>query len=67
MEVKVDTTRAMRGGMSGLTSTPDMGKNMPQASCENIRNITTKRSPLSNEFLPHWISAKYFGLPHRAN
>jgi len=29
MEVKVDTTRAMRGGTSGLTSTPDTGKSIP--------------------------------------
>jgi hypothetical protein len=29
MEVKVETTMAMSGGMSGLTSTPDTGKTIP--------------------------------------
>ena len=29
MEVKVEMTREISGGMSGLTSTPDMGKTIP--------------------------------------
>ncbi len=29
MEVKVETRKAIKGGMSGLTSTPDTGKTIP--------------------------------------
>ena len=29
MEVKVETTRATRGGPNGFTSTPDTGKTIP--------------------------------------
>ena len=47
MEVKVETTRATRGGPNGLTSTPDTGK--------TIRGILVKTWPtsprLSNKFL----------------
>jgi PAS domain S-box-containing protein len=33
MEVKVERTRAIRGGMSGLTSTPDTGKSITHLLC----------------------------------
>jgi hypothetical protein len=39
MEVEVDTNTATRGGMRGLTSTPDTGKSMAATSCEFSHNI----------------------------
>ena len=38
MEVKVETARAMSGGMSGLTSTPDTGKTITHLLCNFSQN-----------------------------
>ena len=38
MEVKVETTKAMRGGMNGLTSTPDTGKSITHLLCNFSQN-----------------------------
>jgi hypothetical protein len=38
MEVKVETSKAIKGGMSGLTSTPDTGKTMTHLLCNFSQN-----------------------------
>jgi hypothetical protein len=51
MEVKVETTRATRGGISGLTSTPDTGKSITHLLLIISQN-KTKGIPLSrNNFV----------------
>jgi hypothetical protein len=43
MEVKVETTRAMRGGMRGLTSTPETGKTIYQPIVVKLFTILSPR------------------------
>jgi hypothetical protein len=48
MEVKVETTRATRGGIRGLTSTPDTGKSIAQLLLYFSQN-TAKKIALSRD------------------
>jgi hypothetical protein len=60
MEVKVETTRAMRGGMSGLTSTPDTGKSIPQILFKLTRLSRKKFSGVAGAMTPGRVPLAIF-------